>query len=446
MPQYAVYICIGALICSLVSAVIAAIVLVGQKKQKPQEFDDRRIISDLGRLGGNVETLSTSLTKAQDRLAQTSGKSIEEMSRSLGERVSDMEGSMSRAQKVLAQTNADSIKNMNETLTEKLAGMEKTLASLTAQVGERLRELSEGNEKRLGEIQKTVDDKLQKTLDEKISRSFAEVSSRLEQVHKSLGEMNSLTKDVGDLKNVLSNVKTRGILGEIQLGAILSEILSPEQYETNVVTVSGSGNPVEFAVKLPGAQDGKSVWLPIDSKFPLDCYRELENAYESADQARISAAGKQLEQRLKLFAKTIHDQYVRVPETTEFAVMFLPTEGLYAEAVRRGMVETLQNAYKINIAGPTTMAALLNSLQMGFRTLAIQKRSGEVWEVLGAVKTEFEKFEKVLGAAQTRIDQANRELDQLVGTRTRAINRKLRNVSALPSERANELLEDEGDE
>ncbi|MBQ9545010.1 MAG: DNA recombination protein RmuC [Clostridia bacterium] len=442
MPQYDIYICIGALIFSLASAVISLIALIGLKKQKPPEFDDRRIISDLGRLGGNVETLSTSLTKAQDRLAQTSGKALDDMSKALGERVADMEGSMSRAQKVLAQTNADSIKNMNETLTEKLAGMEKTLASLTTQVGERLKELSEGNEKRLGEIQKTVDDKLQKTLDEKISRSFADVSTRLEQVHKSLGEMNSLTKDVGDLKNVLSNVKTRGILGEIQLGAILGEILSPEQYETNVVTVSGTSNPVEYAVKLPGAEDGKSVWLPIDSKFPLDCYRELEDAYESADQTKIAYAGKQLEQRLKQFAKTIHDLYVRVPETTDFAIMFLPTEGLYAEAVRRGMVETLQNSYKINIAGPTTMAALLNSLQMGFRTLAIQKRSGEVWEVLGAVKTEFEKFEDALSSAQNRINQANNDLDKLVGTRTRAINRKLKSVSALPSEKATELLED----
>jgi DNA recombination protein RmuC len=270
------------------------------------------------------------------------------------------------------------------------------------------------------------------------------VNERLEQVYKSLGEMQKIGSDVGDLKKVLSNVKTRGILGEVQLGAILSEMLSPEQYESNIVTKKGSRDPVEFAVKLPGAGE-EPVFLPIDSKFPLDVYQHLLDAYDSGNPEAVQTAAKELKSRIKLFAKMIRDKYIDVPYTTDFAIMFLPTEGLYAEVVRYGLVEELQKD-KINIAGPTTMAALLNSLQMGFRTLAIQKSSAEVWKVLGEVKTEFGKFSDVLQKTQKYMRQASDELEVLATTRTNMMNRRLKNVSEYVPNALNEpvkLLENE---
>jgi DNA recombination protein RmuC len=292
-------------------------------------------------------------------------------------------------------------------------------------------------------MRQTVDEKLQKTLNDRITQSFQLVNERLEQVYAGLGEMKTLASGVGDLKKVLSNVKTRGILGEVQLGSILEQILAPEQYEANVKTRPGSTHFVEFAVKLPGADEG-TVWLPIDAKFPIDAYTQLLDAYESGDADAVKAAGSVLEQRIKAFARDIRDKYVAPPHTTDFGIMFLPIEGLYAEVVRRGLIETLQNEYRINIAGPTTMAALLNSLQMGFRTLAIQKRSGEVWKLLGAVKTEFDRFGTVIEAAQQRLEQAGNELDKLVGVRTRQIQRKLAQVTSLPEAEATQLI-DSGD-
>ena len=283
------------------------------------------------------------------------------------------------------------------------------------------------NQKQLEQMRQTVDEKLQKTLEERIGQSFKHVSERLEQVYKGLGEMQTLAIGVGDLKKVLSGVKTRGILGEIQLGAILEQILSSQQYECNVVTKKGSNNPVEYAVKLPGGDEG-AVYLPIDAKFPVDAYSTLLEAYDTADAARVLTATKNLERTIKTFAKSIRDKYIDPPNTTDFAVMFLPFEGLYAEVVRIGLVETLQRDYHINIAGPTTMAAILNSLQMGFRTLAIQKHSSEVWNVLGAVKTEFEKFGGVLDITKKQLETAHARLEDLVGVRTRQIQRKLRTV------------------
>ena len=258
-------------------------------------------------------------------------------------------------------------------------------------------------------------------------------------MYKGLGEMQTLANGVGDLKKVLSNVKTRGILGEVQLGAILREILAPGQYEENVAVLPHSDNRVEFAVKLPG-DDGGPVYLPIDSKFPGDAYAELQRAYDSGSPEEISAAFAILASRIKLFAKDIRDKYIEPPYTTNFGIMFLPFEVLYAEVVNRGLLETLQNEYNVNIAGPSTMAALLNSLQMGFKTIAIQKRSGEVWKVLGAVKAEFGKFEGILTNTQRKLDNIGRDLDQLVGTRTRAINRKLRDVETLEEGESARLL------
>lgn len=308
---------------------------------------------------------------------------------------------------------------------------EQKLENIRRTMEERMNQMQQGNEKKLDEMRHVVDEKLQKTLNERLQQSFSLVNERLEQVYKGLGEMQTLAAGVGDLKKVLGNVKTRGILGEIQLGAILEELLAPEQYAANIATVKGSSERVEYAVKLPGDGEGESVWLPIDAKFPADAYANLLDAYDTGDAQEVESAGKVLENRIRSFAKDIRDKYIHVPETTDFGIMFLPVEGLYAEVVRRGLLNRLQTEYKVNIAGPTTMAALLNSLQMGFRTLAIQKRSSEVWKVLGDVKSEFAKFEDVLMKTKQHLELASRDIDDLVGVRTRQIRRKLDGVTSL---------------
>lgn len=291
----------------------------------------------------------------------------------------------------------------------------------------------------LEEIRGTVDEKLQTTLEKRITESFKTVSTQLEQVYKGLGEMQSLANDVGGLKKIMSGVKTRGNLGEYQLAGILAEILAPEQYDTNVATVPKSSERVEFAVKLPH-EDG-TVYLPIDSKFPAETYMQLRDAQESGDRKAVEAAYKNLETVIKSEAKDIRTKYVAVPYTTNFAIMFLPAEGLYAEVVSRGMVETLQREYQVNVAGPSTMAAILNSLQMGFKTLAIQQKSNYAWEVLGAVKTEFEKFGEGLKKMQSHLDMTSKDLDALITTRSNQMQRKLREVERLDDLKAAQLLE-----
>ena len=291
----------------------------------------------------------------------------------------------------------------------------------------------------LEEIRGTVDEKLQTTLEKRISESFKTVSSQLEQVYKGLGEMQSLANDVGGLKKIMSGVKTRGNLGEYQLAGILAEILAPEQYATNVATVPKSSERVEFAVKLPH-EDG-TVYLPIDSKFPAETYAQLRDAQESGDRKAVEAAYKNLEAVIKSEAKDIRTKYVAVPYTTNFAIMFLPAEGLYAEVVSRGMVETLQRDYQVNVAGPSTMAAILNSLQMGFKTLAIQQKSNYAWEVLGAVKTEFGKFEESLTKMQRYLDSTSKELDNLITTRSNQMSKRLRDVERLDDLEAARLLD-----
>ena len=310
---------------------------------------------------------------------------------------------------------------------------EQKLESIRTTMEVRLNAMQAVTDRRLGEMRQTVDEKLQKTLEDRLQKSFGLVSQQLELVYKGLGEMRTLAAGVGDLKKVLSNVKTRGILGEVQLGAILEQLLAPGQYAENVATVPGSAERVEFAVKLPGDGDGP-VWLPIDAKFPQDAYAALLAAYDTADKATVELAAKELDKRVRGFGKDIHDKYLAPGHTTDFGVMFLPVEGLYAEVVRRGTAERLQREYKIVVAGPTTMAALLNSLQMGFKTLAIQKRSSEVWKVLGSVKAEFDTFGQALAQAQNRLNQASSELENLVGVRTRQIQRKLQQVTLLPGE------------
>ncbi len=307
---------------------------------------------------------------------------------------------------------------------------EQKLENIRSTVEKKLTYMQEDNNKQLENIRTTVDEKLQNTLENKLNKSFETVSKQLQQVYKGLGEMQNLAVGVGDLKKVLSNVKTRGILGEIQLSAILKEILSPEQYEENVATKKGSRNVVEFAIKLP-ADDDSFVYLPIDSKFPGDTYAKLVDAMNSGNKEEIEICSKNLLRTIKSEAKDIHDKYISPPNTTEFAIMFLPFEGLYAEVVNRGMVEVLQREYKVNVAGPSTMGALLNSLQLGFKTLAVQKRSAEVWQILNDVKREFDTFADVLEKTQTRLNQANTELDKLVGVRTRKIQSQLSKVQKL---------------
>ncbi len=375
---------------------------------------------------------SQEVKRLEERLDKMQREMLEEQRANRKESNEAIQQSMQNMSQVLLTAQG----NANTAVNENLESIRKAMVT-------QLSGIREENNRQLEQMRQTVDEKLQKTLNDRITQSFQLVNERLEQVYAGLGEMKTLASGVGDLKKVLSNVKTRGVLGEVQLGAILEQILSPEQYEANVKTRPNTTHYVEYAVKLPGADEG-TVWLPIDAKFPVDAYAQLLDAYEAGDAEAVKAAGNVLEQRIRAFARDIRDKYVAPPHTTDFGIMFLPIEGLYAEVVRRGLIETLQNEYHINIAGPTTMAALLNSLQMGFRTLAIQKRSGEVWKLLGAVKTEFDRFGDVVEAAQKRLEQAGDELDKLVGVRTRQIQRKLAGVTSLSDSEATALI-DSGD-
>ncbi|MEK9721493.1 MAG: DNA recombination protein RmuC, partial [Quisquiliibacterium sp.] len=319
-------------------------------------------------------------------------------------------------------------------------GNESKLTEVRTTLEAKLSELQSDNASKLEQMRMTVDEKLHATLEKRLGESFKQVSDRLEQVHRGLGEMQALASDVGDLKRVLSNVKTRGTWGEVQLASLLEQILVAEQYQANVATIPGSRERVEFAIRLPGRGSEQPVWLPIDAKFPREDYERLLQAQEKADPVAADAAGKQLEQRLKAEARSIKDKYLEPPHTTDFALLFLPVEGLYAEVVRRpGLLDELQRLHRVVVAGPTTLAAILSSLQMGFRTLAVEKRSSEVWQVLGAVKTEFGKFGDMLAKAREQVDRASQTLGTYE-TRSRAIERKLRGVEALPDDQAQGLL------
>ena len=406
-------------------------------------FSLEKIMAERNPVDEYSEELSKQLDKLQKEMDNEIKESRQETIKYITDNFRNLADILSGSQKRIADIQDKRLLDLDRQLTQKHDTLQKTVNDMLKHINDtmenRLLSIQRDNEKKLEQMRETVDEKLQKTLEDRISQSFKMVSERLEQVYKGLGEMQTLAAGVGDLKKVLSNVKTRGILGEIQLGAILEQILSPDQYEENITTKKGSSERVEFAIKLPGDDEGV-VYLPIDAKFPADAYSKLVDAYETGEVSQIDAAATHLERMIKTFAKDIKEKYISPPHTTDFGIMFLPFEGLYAEVVRRGMVETLQKAYKINIAGPSTMAALLNSLQMGFRTLAIQKHSSQVWDVLGAVKTEFDKFGNVLDATQKRINQANEELDKLVGVRTRTIQRKLRTVTALPEENSQAII------
>lgn len=406
----------------VIAVVMLGIVILNQLKKASDNSNSEEF-----------KRLEQTIRNEQSALRQELSSSTQMSVKNLGDMIAS-------SQNAYAISQSKSLAQLEERLKTFSLTNEQQLDNIRHSVENRLNYIQEDNNKKLEEMRKTVDERLQQSIEEKMNRSFSLVNERLEQVYKGLGEMQSLAVGVGDLKKVLSNVKTRGILGEIQLSAILSEILSPEQYEENVATKKGSKNVVEFAVKLP-SNDDKFIYLPIDSKFPGDTYAALRDAIDEGDKIKIDLAAKALITRIKSEAKDIHDKYIDPPYTTEFAIMFLPFEGLYSEAVNRGLVEILQRDYKVNIAGPSTMAALLNSLQMGFKTLAVQKRSAEVWEILGAVKQEFDKFGDVLEATQQRLDQANKELDKLVGVRTRQIQRKLKDVQTPAKELSEKIFD-----
>jgi len=380
------------------------------------------------------------------RLDSSVRSEMSELRNELSRRMSGFEQSLITKMLEISRNQQDQLTNITKINNEVVARMsdtvDKKLDDVKLSVENKLKEIQKNNEEKLEKMRQTVDEKLHRTLEERLGQSFRLVSERLEQVQKGLGEMQSLAVGVGDLKKVLSNVKTRGIMGEIQLEGILEQILSPEQYEKNAHTNPHSNDVVEFAIKLPGKGfDDSIVYLPIDSKFPLEAYYQLLEAHDRVNFDEVEQAGKVLETAIKKFAKDIHDKYIYPPNTTDFGIMFLPIEGLYAEVVRRPeLLEILQRNYKIVVTGPTTLAALLNSLQMGFRTLAIEKRSGEVWKILSAVKTEFNKFGEVLERAQKKISDAGNEIEKLVGVRSKKIIRQLSEVSELKQSEADEIL------
>lgn len=375
----------------------------------------------------SVNSLGNMLNMAQKNSGDAQSRRIDDMSTQINAKLSDMDKFLSQKQAASSAAVNEQLKVLENRFKTLEANNELKLEAIRSTMTKHLTSIQDENSKKLDAIQTTVNEKLES----KMNESFKLVSERLEQVYKGLGEMQTIASGVGDLKKVLSNVKNRGIIGEIQLGAILEEILSPEQYDREVATVPRSSNHVEFAVKLPGNGDSSFVYLPIDSKFPGDTFAALQDAYDSGSPEAVADAKKQLAAVIKKCAKDIRDKYVSPPYTTNFGIMFLPFEGLYAEVVNSGLLETLRRDYNVTVTGPSTMAAMLNSLQMGFQTLAIQKKSSQVWEILGSVKTEFQTFAKVLEETQKHIKKVDDDLEKLVGVRTRQINRKLSSIEAI---------------
>jgi DNA recombination protein RmuC len=393
---------------------------------------ERQLRDELGRQG---QATRADLGTFQQMLLAQSG----DVARTQNEQIDGFRSQLAATQ----QQTESALRRFSETLSEQLRLLSdangQRLNEVRLAVDARLLALQEGNEKKLDQMRATVDEKLHATLEQRLGESFKQVADRLEQVHKGLGEMQTLARDVGALNRVLTNVKTRGVFGEVQLAALLEQVFTAGQYETNVATLPGSSERVEFAIRLPGAGVAP-LWLPVDAKFPREDYERLLDASERADLPAMEQAGKALESRLRLEARRIRDKYVAPPHTTDFAILFLPTEGLYAEALRRpGLAEALQRECKVMLAGPTTLLALLNSLQMGFRTLALEQRSAEVWEVLGAVKTEFARFGDVLAKTKKKLEEAAGTIDA-AEVRSRAMARQLRSVEALPDARAAQLL------
>ena len=403
-------------------------------------------------LQGTLATFQQTLLAQSGDVARTQNEQIDTFRTQLATLQQQVVAALAQAGSQLAtqglaarEAQDGALQRLSATLTEQLKALSESnalrLAELRQAVEGRLTQLQQGNEAKLEQMRATVDEKLHATLEQRLGESFKQVAERLEQVHKGLGEMQTLARDVGSLNRVLTNVKSRGIYGEVQLAGLLEQVFTPEQYAANVATLPGSNERVEFAIRLPGQRsDGVPLWLPIDAKFPREDYERLLDAQDRADPVAAEAAGKGIETQLKLEARTIRAKYIAPPHTTDFGILFVPTEGLYAEALRRpGLMEALQREHKVMLAGPTTLLATLNSLQMGFRTLALEKRSAEVWEVLGAVKTEFGKFGDVLAKTKKKLAEASKTIDD-AEVRTRAMTRQLRGVEQLPEHRAQQLL------
>ncbi|HSC23431.1 MAG TPA: DNA recombination protein RmuC [Casimicrobiaceae bacterium] len=398
----------------------------------------RGLLEAFGRDAGDHERdIRTDLAIARNEAAGAATTLRQEVA----EVMTRQQQGMARELGTMSALQHDQLRAFGERLGQLTQSSEARLEALRATIEQRLDLLRAENTRKLDEMRATVDEKLQATLEQRLGASFRQVSERLEQVHRGLGEMHALATGVGDLKRVLTNVKSRGTWGEVQLGALLADVLTPSQYAQNVATRPGSNERVEFAVRFPGrSDDGAPCWLPIDAKFPLEDWQRLQDAIERADADAVEASRSALEQFFKRQAKSIHDKYVEAPHTTDFAILFVPTEGLFAEAVARpGLADTLQRDYRVTLAGPTNLVAMLNSLQLGFRTLAIEKRSTEVWRVLGAVKTEFGRFGEILARTKNRLDQVGKTLDE-AGRKSTTIARKLRDVEALPEDEADRLL------
>ncbi|MDN3922817.1 DNA recombination protein RmuC [Roseateles violae] len=392
---------------------------------------ERELRDEMGRSASGTRQ---ELLQGMSQFQQTLSLGLQASNESLASQALASRGALDQAMQRLTDAMREQLRTMS-------ASNEQRLAELRGTVEQRLTSIQQDNEKKLEQMRATVDEKLHATLEQRLGESFKQVAERLEQVHKGLGEMQNLARDVGSLNRVLTNVKTRGIFGEVQLAGLLEQVFTPEQYAANVATVPGSNERVEFAIRLPGQRDdGQPLWLPIDAKFPREDYERLLDAQERADAAVAESSARAIESRLRLEARTIREKYIAPPHTTDFGMLFVPTEGLYAEALRRpGLVEALQREHKVMLVGPTTLLATLNSLQMGFRTLALEKRSAEVWEVLGAVKTEFGKFGEVLAKTKKKLDEASNTIEQ-AETRTRQMSRKLKSVEALSDESTARLL------
>jgi DNA recombination protein RmuC len=398
----------------------------------------RGLLEAFGRDAGDHERdIRTDLAIARNEAAGAATTLRQEVA----EMMTRQQQGMARELGTMSALQHDQLRAFGERLGQLTQSSEARLEALRATIEQRLDLLRVENTRKLDEMRATVDEKLQATLEQRLGASFRQVSERLEQVHRGLGEMHALATGVGDLKRVLTNVKSRGTWGEVQLGALLADVLTPSQYAQNVATRPGSNERVEYAVRFPGrSDDGAPCWLPIDAKFPLEDWQRLQDAIERADADAVETSRSALEQFFKRQAKSIRDKYVEAPHTTDFAILFVPTEGLFAEAVARpGLSDTLQRDYRVTLAGPTNLVAMLNSLQLGFRTLAIEKRSTEVWRVLGAVKTEFGRFGEILARTKDRLDQVGKTLDE-AGRKSTTIARKLRDVEALPADEADRLL------
>ena len=427
----------------LLLAVINTLLLIKKKSQQALPLEKLKEIENA------VIKFDAVLERNEKSIKDEFQRNRQESSASAKENRNELTKNM----RSFADTNTINNKDLNEGIRQKFEDFGKQqsdLSKLSVQsikevkdsIEKQLHAIREDNTRQLSEMRKTVDQKLQTTLEKRLGESFKLVSERLEQVHKGLGEMQSIATGVGDLKKVLSNVKTRGILGEYQLENILEQLLTTDQYSKNVATKKGSQAHVEFAIKLPGKDSDEDVWMPIDSKFPIENYEILQNAYEGGEKEIIASAQKVLLKTVESFAKDISEKYLDPPHTTDFAIMFLPIESLYAEVLRHpGLFELLQRKYRITITGPTTLSALLNSLQMGFRTLAVQRRSSEVWKILEAVKTEFDKFSDQLEKVDKQLNTASKSLDELRHTRTNVMSRKLKDVGTIEAVEAKKILE-----